>query len=309
MKTEKTVTDFQNQNGIDSKAIPLLLVAVAAILWSTGGLLIKYVAWHPLAVSGMRSGIACLVLIAFWQVKTRTLLPGLDKFRFLAGINYACLVTFFVVANKLTTSANAILLQFTAPAWILLFSVWFFKETFAKKDYAVVMVVFLGMALFFIGDINGGNMLGNFFGVLSGINMALMIISLKRIKNGSPLEIVIWGNFFAFLIATPFYGSMIMTKESLIGISFLGIFQVGIAYIFFTTGIQRVSTLEGILIPVLEPLLNPVWVLIGTGEIPTLSAIVGGVIVISAVVYKSVSDYYDSKKKIIPITGAERATV
>ena len=293
----------------DSKLIPVLLVAAAAILWSTGGLLIKYVSWNPMAVSGMRSGIAFLVLSSFCYFKTGKMLPKMDKFRLLAGINYACLVTFFVIANKLTTSANAILLQFTGPAWIILFSVLLFKENFPRKDYLVVGVVFSGMALFFIGDLNTGGMLGNIFGVLSGINFALMIISLKKIKDGSPLEIVIWGNLFACIIAIPFYGGIRITAENVIGVGLLGVFQIGVAYILFTKGIQKVSTLEGILIPVLEPLLNPVWVMIGTGEVPSVAAVTGGAIVISAVVYKSITDYYESRNVKLHDVAVEKAMI
>lgn len=284
---------------MNDKKTAVIFLAVAAILWSSAGLLIKMVPWNPIAISGLRSGIAVIVMLIFWKYKTKTFFPKITKYKLIAAINYVCLVTSFVVANKLTTSANAILLQFTAPAWVLLFTVIILKEKVSKKDISVVLVVFAGMTLFFIGDINGGNLIGNFVGVLSGIFMGLMIISMKKIKNGSPLEIVILGNFFTFIISAPFFKGLSFTLPSITGILLLGIFQLGIAYILFTWGITKVSALEGVLIPVLEPLLNPVWVLIGTGEMPGISAIIGGIIVISAVLYKSVSDFYSYKPKFI----------
>ncbi len=277
---------------MQDKKVAVIFLAAAAILWSSGGLLIKMVNWNPIAISGFRSGIAVVVMLIFWYYNTGTFFPKITKYKIWAGLNYVCLVTSFVVANKYTSSANAILLQFTAPAWVLLFSIIILKEKVVKKDVSVVIVVFVGMTLFFTGDLNSGNLIGNFFGLLSGISMGLMIISMKKIKDGSPLEIVILGNLFAFLLSWPFFKDLTFDLMSITGILLLGIFQLGIAYILFTSGITKVSALEGILIPVLEPLLNPVWVLLGTGETPGPSALLGGVIVISAVVYKSVSDLY-----------------
>lgn len=273
-----------------NRLIPIIFLAIAALLWSSAGLLIKLVPWNPLAIAGIRSGIATLVLLAFWRWDTGRWLPPITMYKFLAGLNYMILVSFFVIANKLTTSANAILLQFTAPIWVLLLSVWILKEKVTRKDMLVVLVVFAGMTLFFVGDLGQGGMLGNIFAVVSGVAMAFMIISMKKIKNGSPLEIIIWGNIFTFILGIPFYSEITLSSQSVMGISFLGVFQLGLAYIFFTKGLARVSALEGILVPVLEPLLNPVWVLLGTGEVPTPYALAGGAIVVSAVLYRSISN-------------------
>lgn len=270
------------------RGIAILCVVIAAILWSTGGLLIKWVDWNPIAIAGIRSGISSMVMLGFWWILTKRLPKKPDKFVLLAAINYVVLVMLFVSANKLTTSANAILLQFTAPAWVMIFGAWFFKEKFHKKDVITVVVVFAGMLLFFIGDIDGGGLLGNILAIFSGISMALMIISLKKVKNHKPLEVIFWGNFFTFFVGLPFYFSLSFTGSNLVGIILLGVFQLGLSYIFFTKGIQNVSALEGILIPVIEPLLNPVWVFLGTGEKPTQFALIGGAIVIAAVVYHSV---------------------
>lgn len=270
-----------------SRATAVIFLIFAAILWSTGGLLIKWVTWHPIAIAGIRSGISSLVMLAFFFLRYKKPLKKPDKYVILAGLNYAILVMLFVAANKLTTSANAILLQFTAPAWVLIFGALFFKERFSKKDVFVVGVVFIGMLLFFIGDLDSGGMVGNILAVLSGVSMALMIISLKKVTRHKPMEIIIWGNILTFLLAIPFYGSVDFTGANVTGILLLGVFQLGLSYIFFTTAISHVTALEGILIPVIEPLLNPVWVLLGTGEQPTPYAIIGGIIVLAAVLYHS----------------------
>ncbi len=273
----------------------IVFLCLAAILWSTGGLLIKWVPWHPIAIAGIRSGIASVVLLLFWCVRFQKLPPRPSKYKLLAAANYMCLVMLFVASNKLTTSANAILLQFTAPVWVILLAFWLLKEKIKPRDLVVVAVVFFGMLLFFIGDLNGGGMIGNILAVLSGVCMALMIITLKMIKDGNPLEIILWGNILTFLVAIPFYGQISWTPGSMLGIGLLGVFQLGFSYIFYTAGISKVSALEGILIPVLEPLLNPVWVLIGTGERPSQYALIGGALVISAVFYRSIMEQSTAK--------------
>lgn len=273
-----------------SRKVAILCVVAASLLWSTGGLLIKMVDWNPIAIAGMRSGISSVVMLIFWYMLTKRLPKRLDKTALFAAVNYVVLVMLFVSANKLTTSANAILLQFTAPAWAIVIGGAFFNEKFVKKDYITVFVVFLGMVLFFLGDLGGGKTIGNIIAIISGISMAMMIILLKRVKNHKPLEVVFWGNLLTFIIAIPFYGTITFTQSNTLGILLLGVFQLGISYIFFTKGIQNVSVLEGILIPVLEPLLNPVWVLIGTGEMPSQYALIGGAIVLVAVIFHSLSE-------------------
>ena len=273
-----------------SRKVSILCLVIASILWSTGGLLIKWVDWNPIAIAGIRSGISSLVMIGFWFVLTKKLPKRPDKFVMFGAINYVILVMLFVSANKLTTSANAILLQFTAPIWAMILGAIFFNVKFNKKDFLTVGVVFGGMILFFIGDIDGGGLLGNILAVISGISMALMIITLKKVTNHKPLEVVIWGNIFTFIVAMPFYSGIVLTSANITGILLLGVFQLGISYIFFTKGIENVTVLEGILIPVIEPLLNPIWVFMGTGEKPSQYALIGGVIVLAAVLYHSTSE-------------------
>ena len=269
------------------RGMAILYVVLASMLWSTAGLLIKWVPWHPLAIAGIRSGIASVVMLIFILIAQKSWPKKPDKAVMLASVNYVILVMLFVSANKLTTSANAILLQFTAPAWLMIIGALFFKEKFVLKDIVTVSVVFIGMILFFVGDIDGGGLLGNILAIASGISMALMILSLKKVKGYKPLEIIFWGNLITFFVAMPFYGQVTLGSQGVIGIILLGVFQLGISYVFYTKGIEKISALEGILIPVVEPLLNPVWVFLGTGETPTSYALIGGAVVLAAVVYHS----------------------
>lgn len=265
----------------------LLYLVITAVLWSLGGVLIKLVDWHPVAIAGGRSGIAALVMLLYLR---KSPFRGLNKLRLYGAISYAALMILFVTANKLTTSANAILLQFTAPIWIALFSGWFLNEKISKADWIAVIAVFCGMIVFFIGDLNTGNMLGNFIAVLAGVAMAANVMLLKLQKDGSTVEMTLLGNVLTFIVAIPFFFTSVPSRLSILGILLLGVFQLGISYILYSLAVRYVSAIEAILIPILEPLLNPVWVYLGTGESPGKYAVVGGVIVVTAVVARQLSE-------------------
>ncbi|AQR94799.1 DMT family transporter [Clostridium saccharoperbutylacetonicum] len=257
----------------------ILYLITASILWSIGGLFIKLVNWNPMAIAGARSGIAAIVMFLYLKKP----IIHLGKTKLLGACTYSSLLIFFVTANKLTTSANAILLQFTAPIWVVLFLKIFLKEKIKKSDLAVIVFVMLGMTLFFIGDLGQGTIVGNFIAILSGISMAGVVIFLKLIKDGSPVEMTFLGNIITFIIAIPFFFQSVPSLNSILGILILGIFQLGVSYIFYTLAVKYVSPIEAILIPVLEPLLNPFWVFLFTGEIPGTYAFIGGLIVLTAI--------------------------
>jgi drug/metabolite transporter (DMT)-like permease len=278
-----------------SRRMAVFYLIIAATLWSTGGLFIKWISWQPMAISGMRSGIAALVLLIYWFVRYKKRIPRPNKTVIFGAINYMILVTLFVTANKLTTSANAILLQFTAPVWLLLIGRVFYKDAIARIDILTVIAVFAGMGLFFMGDLDAGGLIGNFLAIISGITMAIMILNLNKLKVHRPVEIILWGNIMTFIVGIPFYSGIDWYPEAVAGIAFLGIFQLGLAYVFYTSGIQSVTAIEGILIPVIEPLLNPVWVFFGTGEQPSVYGLVGGIIVLTAII---VRNYVLTKRKV-----------
>lgn len=259
----------------------ILYLVTAAILWSTGGLFIKLVDWNPIAIAGARSGIAAIVMLLYLKKPVMRL----GKIKLLGACTYASLLIFFVTANKLTTSANAILLQFAAPIWVVLFSKFFLNEKVKKYDLFTIIFVILGMILFFMGSLGSGTILGNFIAILSGISMAGMVIFLKLLDDDeSPVEMTFIGNIITFIISIPFFFQSIPSFNSILALLILGIFQLGIAYIFYTLAIKHVSPIEAIIIPVLEPLLNPVWVFLFTGESPGTYAFIGGAIVIISII-------------------------
>jgi len=218
---------------------------------------------------------------------TRKFRIELTFIKILGGLAYAATVILFVLSNKLTTAANAILLQFTAPIYVALFGNWFLREKMARIDWLTILLVMSGMTLFFVDRLSAGSLIGNITAILSGVAFAWLVLTLRKQKNEAPIESIIIGNLLTALIGFPFMFSSMPSLESLYGLILLGIFQLGISYIFYSIAIKHVTAIEAILIPVLEPILNPVWVLLIIGETPTYWSIVGGLVVISSVTFRS----------------------
>ncbi|MGE5632120.1 MAG: DMT family transporter [Caulobacteraceae bacterium] len=262
----------------------IALLALVAVLWSLGGLFIKLIQWNAVAIAGVRSVIASLVILAVIKK------PNLkwDKFKFAGAVAYAGTVILFVIANKLTTAATAILLQYTAPVYVALFGAWFLKEKTSLLDWASIFLVLGGMVLFFIDKMSTGGLIGNICAILSGFSFACLVLLLRKQKDESPLESVFWGNVLTALIGLPFMFSSMPDLKGWGGLLILGIFQLGLAYILYTVAIKNVTALEAILIPVLEPILNPVWVFIFMGEMPGPWALVGGFIVLVSITGRTV---------------------
>ncbi len=261
------------------------LLVFAALLWSVGGLLIKYIEWPPLAIAGGRGIFAAIFLIT----TNRNLKFTWSRPQLLGAFFYAGCTVSFCVATKLTTAANAILLQYGAPVWVALFGSLFLRERATRVDWITIVVALGGMGLFLAGGLAAENVLGDTFGVLSGVFFAGMIIALRAQKDGSPVESIILGNLLAFVIGLPFMVSGGNLSGSGWGaLIILGIVQLGVSYHFYSRAIRHVTALQAVLIPVIEPLLNPIWVLLLMGERPTPLAIVGGAIVLGTITTRSI---------------------
>ena len=273
----------------DERFKSIIFLIIASTLASTGGILIKFVNWNPIAIAGSRSFIASIVVLIY--LKKPKL--AFNKAQFGGSIAYASTVILFIIANKLTTSANAVLLQFTSPIFVALLGVWILKERIHVYDWITILCVFVGMLLFFIDNVGVGSILGNILAIASGFFLACVTISLRLQKDGSPVETAWTGNILTFLIAIPFILHSVPDLRSVICLIILGVFQIGISFILYALSMKFLTAIEAILITVIEPLLNPVWVFIFAGEKPSFYAIVGGVIVLSAVIARN---KYVSKK-------------
>ncbi|MFZ1985658.1 MAG: EamA family transporter [Desulfatitalea sp.] len=265
----------------------ILLLLAAALIWSTGGLLIKWVQWSPLAISGMRSAIGALFLLLVFRPRHFRL----DRYLVGGAVAYAVCVTCFVAANKLTSAANAILLQYTAPAHVAFFGYWFLGERPRRMDWLTLVMVLVGMLLFFCDDLTLEGLWGNGVALVSGAGFAWMALFLRKQKDGNPIHSIILGNLMAAAIAVPFMFGSAPSAKGWIGLVLLGLFQVGAAYALFTIAIRHVTALESMLIPTIEPILNPIWVLLLLGERPGPMAVVGGAIILLAITLRGLEPW------------------
>lgn len=271
--------------GAKKQLPPLLFVFAAALLWSTGGLLIKWVKLSGLELSFGRSLLAAITVAIF----TRREGFGLNLVTVLASLLYAALLLLFVLATKETTAANAIFLQYTAPVYLLVFEPLFYKEKFRSRDLIVVIACVLGMSLFFVGKLRPQDVTGNLLALGSGFCFACYFLLLRHTKARAVnrASSVIYGNLLLVIIAAPAALKVLphISKFDAAGIVYLGVVQIGIAYTLFTLAMARgVRSLDAGIVGYVEPVLNPIWVFLAIGERPTSWAILGGGIIVAAVI-------------------------
>ena len=262
-----------------------LLIAAAAILWSTGGLAIKLVPLSAVGVVFWRSFVAGIFLLAVFR-------PSRARWRHAAPstvVVYALMILTFVTATKMTTAANAIFLQYTGPLYVLALGPLLLKEPFRKIDAAAVAVALGGMSLFFVGRLDPGALAGNLVAVVSGVFFGLTILLLRRDASGDAIPSVIAGNFAAAALALPFaWGHLGLDAKGVALVLFLGVVQLGISYVLFVGGLKTVPAAEASLLGMLEPMFNPLWAFLGLGERPSTWAALGGAIVLAAVAGRTV---------------------
>lgn len=260
------------------KAIVMQLLT--AVLWSFGGPLIKLVDLPPIAIAGIRSFIAAIIIYIF-----------MDKSDFkmnwnkcFGAVAYASMVILFVSATKSTTAANAIVLQYSSPIYIAIFGGWLLNEKAKLKDWITILFVIAGMVLFFIDDIGGGSTKGNILAVLSGVALAFNTIFMRRQKNSDPLENVFWGSVLTVVVSIPFVFQKAPSPKGWVGLLFLGVFQLGFSYVIYSRAIKSITALESTFLSLVEPILNPIWVFLAVGELPGALSLLGGIIVLASIV-------------------------
>lgn len=284
------------------KTKAIIYLIITALLWSSGGLLIKMVTWNPVAIAGTRSAIAGLVILAFRRRMTFNW-----GFAQVGGaLCYAATVILFVMATKLTTAANAILLQYSAPIYVAILSYWLLKERITRSDLMTITATSGGMVLFFLDDLSKGGFWGNVSAILSGIAFAGTTLMLRKQKDHSPLESVFLGNILTALIGLPFMVRSMPDAQGWIVLVLLGVFQLGFSYILYAEALKQVTAIEGILIPILEPILNPLWVFLMIGEIPGPWAIIGGIFVLVSVTLRCLSALKQGQSEDLSVPGPER---
>ncbi len=268
----------------------ILSLVCCAVLWSLGGLFIKLVDWTPLGIAGARSLLGGLTILLFVRKPKITFSAP----QLLAALCNAGTMILFVYANKLTTSANAILLQYGAPLYVAVFA-WILLGERPRWEHWVGLVLILGgMTLFFREKVSPGNSIGNLLAIVSGFTFAFYAIFMRMQKAGSPVESILLSHLVVFLFSIPsiFSTPPLLTSSGWASLFVLGIFQIGLSSILFARGIKGVTTIQAMLITTLEPILNPVWVFLVLHETPTPHAMIGGGIIVLAVTFSSIVSAY-----------------
>jgi|ERR1051326_1587720 len=263
----------------------LLYALAAAVLWSTGGLFIKWTELSGLALSCWRSFFA-LLTVAFFTRHEGFRLNGLTA---LASLIYAVLLILFVIATKTTTAANAIFLQYTAPVYLLILEPIVYKEKFRSRDLITVLICLGGMALFFVGQLRPQDVTGNLVALASGLCFAVYFLLLRhqRAREVNRASSVIYGNAVAVLITLPWGLATLstITRHDLAAVAYLGVVQLGISYTLFTTAMARgVRSLDAGIVCYVEPVLNPILVFIVLHERPSSWAVLGGAVIVAAII-------------------------
>ena len=271
---------------------PVVLVVIAVLLWSTGGLFIKLTTLDAYQVTFFRSLLAGITVL----VVTRRNGLRINWFGVMASCIYAILLFLFVWATKHGTAANAIFLQYTAPIYILVLAPFIIGEKFHWKDLITVIFCIGGMSLFFVGKLDTTAYMANIAALGSGIFLGLYIMLLRhpRAVGMNSVITVIYGNFLLALLTLPNGIAAIptMTLMDAAAVGILGIFQIGISYILFIKGVTGgTRPLDASIIGFIEPLLNPVWVFLFVGEQPSNWAILGGAIIIATVIVHTLNQY------------------
>jgi DME family drug/metabolite transporter len=268
---------------VSERSLGILYIVFAALLWSTGGIGIKAIDDPPLKVTFYRSVFAAITLFLIFR-RDVTRFPRTPAF-FTAILAYGMCLTSFVIATRMTTAANAIFLQYAGVVWVLLFSPLVLREPMRRRDVTAIVFALGGMALFFIGKFEARGMAGNAMALVSSVFFAMLILALRREHDASRAAVT-WGNVAIAVVLLPFVANdLALSMRSFLALLFLGVFQIGFAYAFFVKGLRYVTATQASLTGMLEPVANPIWVLLFLGEQPSRFAIAGAAVVLAAIAW------------------------
>ena len=279
MTEQKTYTS-------DRKRLALVMMLAASICFSTGGLFMKLIPWNPLAINGARNLIACVVIGIYLIVIKHKLV--INPTVLIGALCMAGVTTGYAVANKLTTAGNTIILQYTAPIWIMIMVYFFFGKKPSTAGAISILIVLAGILCFFFEGMSTGRWLGDAIALLSGVFYA-GVFMLNSFEKGDALSSVFLGQLLCGIVLSP-----LVIKETdfsapvLWSVFFLGAVQVGLAYIFFTYGTKYIDPLTASIINAIEPILNPLLVAVFYGETLGRLSFIGAAIVLFGILYYNI---------------------
>jgi drug/metabolite transporter (DMT)-like permease len=289
-------------NPVNENRLAVLMLFLAAIFYSTSGVLIKLVALPPLSIAGWRSLIAggAILLLCKKSVKRSW---GINAILAAAGMGLCCIC--FVVATKLTTAANAIVILYTASAYVAVLAPKMLGEPTRRQDWYFLVLVLTGICLFFMDHLSLRGALGILIAILGSISYAICAIFLRKSRSGSTAWPLALGNLIAAGFCLPFMFDQVPTPMDWLGLAGLGIISLGAGNAVFSYAIKRVRALEAVLIPSIETLLNPMWVFLATGEVPGTWALIGASLVLAAVTLRGLASASTRPIPMVPAKPAE----
>ena len=274
----------------------VFLLLLTAFFWSLGGVLIKSIDWNPVAIAGSRS----LIAVFLFAILRPSVLRKFSWTAVFGGMAYTITVVLFVVATKLTTAANAIFLQYTAPIYIALLSPWLLRERVSRLDWILIGVAFGGIALFFCDGLSLAGVWGVVAALASGVSYAWLTMLMRREKSASPEAAVFIGNLMTVLVAAPAMWPPVNLGHNWPWLLALGVVQLTIPYLLYARAIRHVRALDASIVSMIEPILNPIWVMIAVGEHPAQWSIIGGCIVLGTSLLRSILASRESESALIP---------
>jgi drug/metabolite transporter (DMT)-like permease len=273
----------------------VLLLLLTAVLWSLGGLWVKFIDWNPLAIAGARSLIAFGLIAALMPKALGQLTWGAVP----GAIAYTAVMFLFVLATKMTTAANAVFLHYTAPIHIALIGPWLLGERARLRDWALIAVALGGVALFFCDELDLKSRWGLLAGLGSGYCSAWLIMLMRRARTASPEAMTQLGNLLAVAVASPWLFPVHKLEQNGLWLLMLGGVSLGAPYVLYSRAIREVKALDATLITMIEPILNPIWVMAVAHEYPSGWSLVGGALVLSTSLARSVL----SSREASPLRG------
>ena len=290
-----------------------MAVLGSALFLSTAGLFIKLLPWHPMVITSLRSVVAvAFLLVLRLIVPPRKTAKNPPLPLFAAALLFALMMVFFVNANKITTAANAVMLQFGSPIWAALLGWWLIKEKPRLEHWGALVFIFIGLTLFLRDGLGGGALLGDALAVLAGICFGVHSVFLRMLKEGNPADAMLLAHIICAVIGLPFIIMFppAVTVPSIFALLYMGVLQIGLASLLFAYGIKRIKAIHAMLIMVAEPIFNPIWVFAVTRETPSLVALAGGAIIILAVVASSFIGIRREEQLVkseVPVGNQERS--
>ena len=254
-----------------------MLVLGAGCLWSLGGVFIKLLELHPLTIVFYRSLFASIFFLFFVRPAGWRFTPAL----LVSVMSYTAAISAFVWANKLTTAANAIVLQYTAPIFVFVFAALWFRESVSKANLRTLLAGMVGIAIIFGFSRAAADLWGVSVAVLSGLLFAVYMINLRFVRKIAPASLTFVNNLACWLALFPLVKTeLALSLEQAVTLTLMGVVQLGIPYFLFSKGLEKISLQEASLIVLIEPVLNPIWVALMVGELPSKATLVGGGVIV-----------------------------